>query len=517
MLMNQNLLQKTQEWMQLERKTIEQRKLAEEFYETQLMELIEEDFIERNRDSVFEKVDFLVSSVGTSYEPIILNIKLFQPRKILFLYTDKSETVLGKIVEYCDLKPTQYEKSRVSETNPLDIYEEIKRCYLKWNRPARMYIDFTGGTKAMSAAAAMAGAMIDVQLVYVGSNDYLADFRKPNPGSELLFYVTNPLAVFGDLEIEKAYALFEKHNYAGAQERLGQLKESIPDPNIRQQLNFVYLLARAYEEWDALEFCSAYEYMKKLNEELRRDRILHRAFLLMDLSETLEKQEEILSHLQKIPELIKERNNMNVLTTKDMIIALMFTMYQNARVREEQEKYDMATLLLYRLLEMIEQRRLAVYNLYVSKMNYSNLKYDYEQHPEFAEGTPEEKIGVLKNKVANIKSKIFGQGAAPYLPDQVSLLEGFILLLALSDPIMGRADKNGLNKLKQIRAMVFLRNNSIFAHGLGPVGRNDYERFKNFVIGFFEEFCKVEGVDFAEYSRDIRWINPKESKNSYQK
>lgn len=365
--MNQNLLQKTQEWMQLERKTLEQRKLAEEFYETQLMKLIEEDFIERNRDSVYEKVDFLVISVGTSYEPIILNIRLFQPRKILFLYTGKSETVLGTVVEYCGLKPTQYEKSRVSETDPLDIYREIKRYYLEWNRPTKMYIDFTGGTKAMSAAAAMAGAMIDVQLVYVGSSDYLVDFRKPNPGSEVLFYITNPLAVFGDLEIEKAFALFERHNYAGAQERLGLLKESIPDPNIRQQLNFVYLLARTYEEWDALEFCAAYKCMKKLNEELRRDRILHRTFLLMDLSETLEKQEEILSHLQKIPELIKERKNIKVLTTKDLIIALMFTMYQNAGIREEQEKYDMATLLLYRLLEMIEQRRLALYNLYVSK------------------------------------------------------------------------------------------------------------------------------------------------------
>lgn len=65
--------------------------------------------------------------------------------------------------------------------------------------------------------------------------------------------------------------------------------------------------------------------------------------------------------------------------------------------------------------------------------------------------------------------------------------------------------------------MVFLRNNSIFAHGLGPVGRNDYEKFKNFVIGSFKEFCEVEEIDFAEYSRNIRWINPTESKNSYQK
>lgn len=87
-------------------------------------------------------------------------------------------------------------------------------------QPEKIYIDFTGGTKAMSAAAAMAGALINVQLVYVGTNDYLKDFRKPNPGSETLFFITNPLAIFGDLEIEKAFTLFRQYNYAEAKEKL---------------------------------------------------------------------------------------------------------------------------------------------------------------------------------------------------------------------------------------------------------------------------------------------------------
>lgn len=150
----------------------------------------------------------------------------------------------------------------------------------------------------------MAGSLIDVQLVYVGSNDYLTDFRKPNPGSETLFYINNPLAVFGDFEIEKALALFEKYNYAGAQEKLAHLKEGIPDLAIRQQLNFVYLLAKVYEAWDALDFEAAYANITELNRQLRRDRIMYKTFLLMDYYEALGKQEEILEHLHKIPESI---------------------------------------------------------------------------------------------------------------------------------------------------------------------------------------------------------------------
>ena len=85
--MNQQLLQKTQEWMQLERKTLEQRKIAEQYYESELMKLVEEEFIERNRDKLYEDVEYMIVSVGTSYEPIVLSLQLFKPKKVLFLYT----------------------------------------------------------------------------------------------------------------------------------------------------------------------------------------------------------------------------------------------------------------------------------------------------------------------------------------------------------------------------------------------------------------------------------------------
>lgn len=511
--MNKNLAEKTQEWKQLERKTFEQRQIADEFYERNLMKLIEEEFIGRNKAKVFEKVEYLVASVGTSYEPIVLNIRLLRPKRILFLHTAETESTLSKIVKYCELEVVEYEKRRVSETSPLDIYQEIKRSYIDWGKPGKMYIDFTGGTKAMSAAAAMAGAMIDVQLVYVGTNDYLTDFRKPNPGSETLFYIDNPLAVFGDFEIEKALALFERYNYAGAQEKLGELKENIPDPAIRQQMNFVYLLAKVYEAWDALDFGEAFAYIRKLNHQLRRDRMIHDTFLLMDCYECLEKQEEILRYLNEIPEMLKKRQNAEIIKSKSIMHALMFTMYQSACIREKQEKYDMATLLFYRLLEMVEQRRMSHYGLYVSQMNYAEIKYDKKYQPAYGELDAKGQFELFKGKVKEIKAELFGRPGNEYLPEQVSLLEGFIMLMALGDPIVHSQGKREVDKLKRIRAMVYLRNNSIFAHGLGPVSYGDYTKFKNFVLEIFQGFCAVERVNYQAYANHIKWINPLKSKN----
>ncbi len=357
----------TAEWMQLERKTLEQRKDAARFYDEHLMKPIEDEFVRNNQDMVFEDVEYMVISVGTSYEPIVLDIQLLKPAKILFLYTETSQDTMAKVIGYCGLSPNRYDKSLVSEVDPMDTYREIKSFYLRSGKPGKMYIDFTGGTKAMSAAATLAGAMIDVQMVYCSTDDYLVDFRKPNPGSERLIYIENPLAVFGELEIEKAFELFDKKNFAGAKEKFSVLKENLPDPALRQQLGFVCLLATAYEAWDALDFVPAYESMQRLQKEIERDRKLHRDYLLMDCSMHIDRQRAMLENLRKIPQFQEERNMKGILEDPGILHALALTLYQNARTREMQEKYDMATLLLYRLLEMMSQRRLIRYGIFASR------------------------------------------------------------------------------------------------------------------------------------------------------
>ena len=500
--MNANLKKMTQEWMQLERKTLKQRQEADSFYEKNLMKLIEQDYQKRNKGKLIGKAEYLIMSVGTSFEPLVLNISLMKPKRILFLYTDISEKTLAKIVDYCRLAADQYEKSRVDESDPLTIYREIKESYLVWGKPARIYIDFTGGTKSMAAAAAMAGALIDVQLVYVGSDDYLTDFRKPNPGSEQLLYIDNPISVFGDLEIGKAMTLFEQCNYAGAREKLSYLKENVPEPDMRQQLDFAYQLAVAYEAWDALDFPRAGEAMRALNSRMQRDSRTHANFLMMDYRERLTDQEILLNQLGRIPALIKDKRQKDILQDKNLMTALMFTMYQNAQVREQQEKYDMASLLMYRLLEMIEQRRLAEYNLYVSRMDYSALDYSKIQ----LDGKID--LERIRENMNRIREGMFGKQTNRYLPDQISLLDGYMLLLALGDAISKVPNGRDLDFLRRLRSMVYLRNNSIFAHGLGPVGPADYRRFKDFVEEVFAKYCRIEEIDMETLTDIMQWKSP---------
>lgn len=500
-------------WMQLERKTLEQRRTAARFYDEYLMKPIEDEYINNNRRMVFEEVEHMVVSVGTSYEPIVLNIQLLRPDKILFLYTDRSESTMVKVIEYCGLGPARYDKSLVSEVDPMDIYREIKAFYLRSGKPGRMYIDFTGGTKAMSAAAALAGAMINVQMIYCSTDDYLVDFRKPNPGSERLMYIENPLAVFGELEIEKAFELFDKHNFAGAKEKFSVLKESIPEPALRQQLGFVCLLAGAYEAWDALDFIPAYEKMLQLQKEIERDRKLHRDFLLMDYSLHIDRQRSMLEHLSKIPAFQEERNMPAILGDADILHALAMTIYQNAKTREEQEKYDMATLLLYRLLEMMSQRRLSEYGIFPSRPDYQHARFNIDRFPELRQMSADERFRWLVDRYKNISEAVFRREPDRGLPSPIASLDGFILLATMGDPLVGDRIADAISMIKRIRSMVYLRNNSIFAHGLGPVSHRDFARFRTFVFDMFRSFCDIEKIDFEDSQQYIDWINPMHSAN----
>jgi CRISPR-associated protein (TIGR02710 family) len=504
----------TAEWMQLERKTLEQRKDAARFYDEHLMKPIEDEFVRNNQDMVFEDVEYMVISVGTSYEPIVLDIQLLKPAKILFLYTETSQDTMAKVIGYCGLSPNRYDKSLVSEVDPMDTYREIKSFYLRSGKPGKMYIDFTGGTKAMSAAATLAGAMIDVQMVYCSTDDYLVDFRKPNPGSERLIYIENPLAVFGELEIEKAFELFDKKNFAGAKEKFSVLKENLPDPALRQQLGFVCLLATAYEAWDALDFVPAYESMQRLQKEIERDRKLHRDYLLMDCSMHIDRQRAMLENLRKIPQFQEERNMKGILEDPGILHALALTLYQNARTREMQEKYDMATLLLYRLLEMMSQRRLIRYGIFASRPDYHQLKFNLGKYGDLKKLSQDERLGWLTERYRNISATVFRREPDRYLPSPIASLDGFILLAALGDPMVGNGKlSEAVIQIKRIRSMVYLRNNSIFAHGLGPVAHKDYFKFRAFVFEMFRSFCKIEKMDLDEAEKYAAWINPMNSEN----
>ncbi len=494
--MNELLIQKTATWMGMERATEKERILSDKYYDENLMPLIIEEFIQKSKDQVNTNPEYMIISVGTSYEPITLSIKLLNPKKVLFLYTDQTIEILDKIIEMTSLKPSQYDKRKVGRDNSLIIYKEIKSVYLEWGKPKEIFVDFTGGTKAMAAVTAMAGAMINAKLIYIGTEKYLKDFRKPHPGYESMTLIANPYEVFGDLDEDRAVDLFKEHDYCGAKRIFEQLYTKVPEPRKRQYFKILYLLAAAYEHWDALELKKASSYMDKLVEELKKDIKINENLVMMDKLSILENQSKVLNNLAEIAWQVRTKTPMDILLDLEDILPLIFTIYRNAIRREEQIKYDMSSLLLYRLLEMIMQRRLSTYSIYVSDAEYEKAFSDKEALKEF------------QNKVISLRRSLFGNKIKRYLPDQISLLEGYIQLAALGDDLI---EEKPIKFLRDIFKRVRVRNENIFAHGFTTLDEKSYTSFKDFVESIFNRFCEIESIDKNEYNEMISFISPDES------
>lgn len=254
--------------------------------------------------------------------------------------------------------------------------------------------------------------------------------------------------------------------------------------------------------------------MTRLKKEIERDRKLHRDYLLMDFSLHIDKQCMMLEQLSKIPALQEAKNMKAILEDADILHALALTIYQNAKTREEQEKFDMATLLHYRLLEMMSQRRLSRYGIYASHPEYRHVVYNLKKYPELKEMGADDRFEWLLNRYRNISQTVFRREPDRYLPSPIASLDGFILLAALGDPLVENGKlADAVTMIKRLRSMVYLRNNSIFAHGLGPVTLKDYTRFRSFVVELFEKFCVIEKMDFKDCECYSKWINPMLSAN----
>ena len=158
--------------------------------------------------------DYMILTVGFSYEPLVLSINYIKPRKkILFLYSSETVKNKDKVVKFLNINDGDYISKEIDSNGMEKIDREIKEQYARWQgeyeadntdpgKNGRVVIDFTGGTKTMAAGGALAGSVIDTKLVYVGST-YDDKSSQPNPGSEYIESIKNPYDIYAITQLKK--------------------------------------------------------------------------------------------------------------------------------------------------------------------------------------------------------------------------------------------------------------------------------------------------------------------------
>lgn len=402
----------------------------------------------------------LILSVGGSCEPIVNAIREYQAERVYFLCSKDSARVVDGPGEPCvdTRKPdsaagTQKAKSIVTQVGLTpDQYQKIvlegdtgqddfKECYLKVsalakeidsNYPqAEVIANYTGGTKTMSVALAMAATMKerwDLSL-NVGSR---VDLIKVSSGTDVPV-VVDKWSVYCRMQMESVAKVLARFDYAGADAVLSHLSSKPMDASLQAKVVRARQLSRAFDLWDRFDHEGALAIFEP------------QAGTFPDLIVPLKRLAGKIgnaSGYERVADLLR-----------------------NTERRAVQHRYDDAIARLYRAVELFAQVRLKT----AHEIDTGNV--ELKQLPEELQ----EEWGSR----ARDEGKLL-----------LGLRDDYELLRVRRDPV-GEVWKSHKNRVMD---SLKRRNESIGAHGLRPMGEDDYTKVYQTLTDFLAAAASSAGV-----------------------
>ncbi len=381
----------------------------------------------------------MIASVGGASDPVRKALDEGRPSYVLFVVSSASKSqVEEKILPGLDYVP-QYGYSEISDYQDIGIcYQEIRTDIARWLGerglcPDEVYVDITGGTKAMSAALMLATVERFKNFTYIGGYSRDAnDLGTVIPGSEHVIRRQNPWITYAVRELERANELLKDFYAASATEILENASQKCGDSQ-RAYLESFAGLAKAFEMADRFDFEGGHREFRRWHQKLE---------LALDY-----RLYQRLIALHKHWEIVKDQVKNNDRTAgRETLLELL----ANAQRRAKQARYDDAVGRLYRAVELYGQQLVQqAFGANLGKISIEDLPTDAHEEVMEELGQPSDKpykLGV-QNLFWILK---FSENCI--LCEKSQIYDGI---------------KNHLQR----------RNNSLLAHGLQPVKEEIYTSF----------------------------------------
>ena len=202
--------QNLKEILELKRKNMDFKPKVKEIWELSKKKFV----LETKANKTLKKYEGIIFTVGTTPQPIILNILANKPEAVYFIYTDRSEEYLDIIYNEANLNFSQIDKGKMPKNSILALFRLVKQGLRFLNEEKHIEkqniaIDPTGGTKVMSVACGLTTSLLDLDILYVDNDNYNEELRRPEPGSERLVNFPKPkeklldYKLLNDMEISK--------------------------------------------------------------------------------------------------------------------------------------------------------------------------------------------------------------------------------------------------------------------------------------------------------------------------
>ncbi|MDI6754788.1 MAG: TIGR02710 family CRISPR-associated CARF protein [Thermodesulfobacteriota bacterium] len=391
----------------------------------------------------------MVVSVGGTPSPIIFSLNKSKPQYICFFISKQTKKMMeDEILPNLDFKPRHHDWIMTPNADLLsDCYSKLARdlpaLLEKWEVESQdVCVDYTGGTKTMSAALVLATIEKSCCYSYVGGDERSkGGVGVVLDGKERMWFLDNPWDQIATAEKKEVSILFNKARYASAAE---VLERCISRVSKEQKPLFKSLreMVVGYDLWDRFKHSEAKIHLFKSQE------------VMTAISSENREIKGLVNHLEAnllfLEKLLKGEKPSS-LYFRDIL--------SNARRRAELEhKFDDAVARLYRGIEVLAQWELkASYDIDTSNVKAGSIPESLRQ--EF----------IIKYQ-SREDSRI-----------RVPLYASFQLLRELgSDLARGffRAYEMDL------RPLLDIRNSSILAHGFIPVERKTYQRLWEAILQF---------------------------------
>lgn len=394
----------------------------------------------------------LVVSVGGTIQPIIKSICEHKPEFVSFFSSQDSADMVAQIKAEVANNGLRI-KSEITLT---DDVNDLLHCYTKAEETVGrviskgylkedVIVDYTGGTKNMSVALALAAITHGFSFSYVGGRERTKEgIGIVVNGKEVIYQSINPWDFLAVEEKKKIALLFNQYQFKAAKEMTDKLQEkSTIYKSVFKKLGF---LIEGYHKWDWFRYSEALESFKRAR--------------LEELLETDDK-----SVVSFARESSKIRNFLEMLARNPQkpSLTLILDMFSNAERRFKEGKIDDAVLRLYRLVELIAQEKLLT-NHGIDASDVKKEQIPDKLQTDFMNSYKSPRDGKIK------------------IPQTAA----FLLLYALGDEL-GKSFETNKSRFLDIQSS---RNYSYLAHGF------EYSKEKTFLI--LKEFILGLGMFKAE-------------------
>ncbi len=305
-----------------------------------------------------QKHTLLICTVGGSPEPIVAALKRWNPVCTQFVPTKETREQIE-----AGILPLAQSEGLVLDRGRYDVLElpdgqdfavcvgalrqltPIVEACLRRGDAYQVVVDFTGGTKCMSAALVLQAHRWRCVFSYVGGSERTKEgIGVVISGKEQVLHAHNPWDALGFQAIAAFVTLFDRQAFAAAAALADQAMRNVSDPSRKRELNALKLLAEAYDLRDRFDHKEA---LSKLREVAKYGNDLQAVLGPATAGQVRASIDDHCRYLQQLA----EKSPPSLLHVNDLLA--------NARRRKAEGRIDDAVARLYRAIEALAQVALA--------------------------------------------------------------------------------------------------------------------------------------------------------------